>query len=684
MPVKTKIAVFVSLFVLLVLPLTVWSVKNLNFETRKRAEESDAFLGEINETRELNIDKPIYRLSVSGDLTLNKENSFLRIVLVDKAQKEYLVYESYPLLTAGSSVSFKNACEEACFLDGVLPDSLKIYGKNTTYRLGEISTVDSSRKLGVANIAEEKEKIKARLEEQKIQKLNEQIKAKGMKWIAGKTSVSGLSYEEKKKLFANPDGTPVDKLPNLQGFEYYKGGIFEIKSDIQKTSRAQEASASGLPNAWDWRIVHGENWNTPIKDQGSCGSCWAFAATAATEAFANLYFNQHTDFDLSEQDTISCSGDGNCGGGSHNDALNYHKTTGVVDEDCFKYHAADINCIEKCSSWQNRLVRIGNVTTISSYPPDEILLKRLLIEKGVAATSIPSWNHAMTLVGYGGRSDWKLVKTCDYNEICAHSLGCIPKKCDHLDEELLVCTSNFHNPSAIQTGIKSLFACQLGYENYEWTHKRSEYCPGVDVCLGNQCQDRSQVVIEKGMTECSYKYGYIVSLAPWNNGEFWQYLPQEGENYWIFKNSWGENWGELGYARVVLTLSEIGTVAFPTELVTAPLDHSYWPTGFDGQIKCVDKDNDGYCYWGISENKPDSCPTSCKPEKDCNDSNPNLGPLNENCNYSLEFTPSPTPSIMPTPEVLCPNRHLGNLDCDPNAQVNSKDLNILLNNWKEK
>lgn len=52
------------------------------------------------------------------------------------------------------------------------------------------------------------------------------------------------------------------------------------------------------------------------------------------------------------------------------------------------------------------------------------------------------------------------------------------------------------------------------------------------------------------------------------------------------------------------------------------------------------------------------------------------------CNYSSELTPSPTPSNIPTPEIICPNRNLGNLDCDANSQINQSDLQILLDNWK--
>jgi hypothetical protein len=57
----------------------------------------------------------------------------------------------------------------------------------------------------------------------------------------------------------------------------------------------------------------------------------------------------------------------------------------------------------------------------------------------------------------------------------------------------------------------------------------------------------------------------------------------------------------------------------------------------------VDKDNDGYCNWGISAEKPSTCPSFCKSQKDCDDSNPLKGPFDENLNclayiYSISGT----------------------------------------------
>jgi C1A family cysteine protease len=141
---------------------------------------------------------------------------------------------------------------------------------------------------------------------------------------------------------------------------------------------------ASLPSLFDWRNASGNNFVTPIRDQGSCGSCWAFAVTAALESKALITFNRPgTNLNLSEQIVVSCSGAGNCSGGSPRTASNFLKTTGTNLESCYPYTAQNGNCSSACPNWQNSTYKINDWSDVSSgSPPTASALKNALYTSG--------------------------------------------------------------------------------------------------------------------------------------------------------------------------------------------------------------------------------------------------------------------------------------------------------------
>ena len=137
---------------------------------------------------------------------------------------------------------------------------------------------------------------------------------------------------------------------------------------------------------------------TSIKSQ-RCADCWAHSALGATEAVGNLYFNQHLDLNLSEQELVSCSGAGNClTGGFTHDALNYVQRAGVVDETCFPESGIDESCGTCCTNPQERVMISGVKPIFPVLGEDEI--KRTLIASGPVSFGIIGWWHVMVLAGY--------------------------------------------------------------------------------------------------------------------------------------------------------------------------------------------------------------------------------------------------------------------------------------------
>ena len=102
-----------------------------------------------------------------------------------------------------------------------------------------------------------------------------------------------------------------------------------------------DAMVEALPSTYDART---EGIVTSAKNQGSCGSCWAFASTGAMESHllrAGLAFNPQ---DLAEQQLNSCdtSQSGCCGGSSS--AIRYWETNGPVYETCWAYGDGSTSC----------------------------------------------------------------------------------------------------------------------------------------------------------------------------------------------------------------------------------------------------------------------------------------------------------------------------------------------------
>lgn len=100
-----------------------------------------------------------------------------------------------------------------------------------------------------------------------------------------------------------------------------------------------------LPSHFDWRELNG---CTPVKNQGGCGSCWAFGTLAPLEC--NILIRDHKEVDLSEQWLVSCNTNGwGCHGGwwAH-DYLQWRMDrfngTGAVLEKEFPYKAIDVAC----------------------------------------------------------------------------------------------------------------------------------------------------------------------------------------------------------------------------------------------------------------------------------------------------------------------------------------------------
>jgi C1A family cysteine protease len=165
-----------------------------------------------------------------------------------------------------------------------------------------------------------------------LNQIRNAIANKRARWHADKTSVSDLSMEEKKMRLGLDENHPFGALSSPE--------------------TAAIPTVTALAPTVDWRNVDGISYVSPIKNQGSCGSCWAFAETAALES-QMMIATGGLPTNLSEQILVSCSGAGSCSGGYSSSASTFIQNVGLPVESCFPYTATNNTCSSACVNWQS-------------------------------------------------------------------------------------------------------------------------------------------------------------------------------------------------------------------------------------------------------------------------------------------------------------------------------------------
>jgi KDEL-tailed cysteine endopeptidase len=203
-------------------------------------------------------------------------------------------------------------------------------------------------------------------------------------------------------------------MSNPEFKELYGARYTELRmSRPRPTTDFMHARATNLPSSVDWRTLGAV---TPVKNQGSCGSCWAFATVATIEGINQIKTKQLVS--LSEQELVDCdSGDEGCDGGLFEHAYDFvKKNGGLTTETFYPYLAKKQTC--NINKEKSHSAIIDGYETVPAN--DEEALKKAVAAQPVAVAIDASGsdlqfysegvftgdcgkelNHAVTVVGYG-------------------------------------------------------------------------------------------------------------------------------------------------------------------------------------------------------------------------------------------------------------------------------------------
>ncbi|XP_027062302.1 ervatamin-B [Coffea eugenioides] len=237
------------------------------------------------------------------------------------------------------------------------------------------------------------------------------------------SNVQYIDYINSRNLSYQLTDNQYADMTNEEFISTYLG--YKTRS-LQRDGQNFTSDPVKLPATVDWRK---QGAVTPVKDQGACGSCWAFSAIAAVEGINKIKTGKLVS--LSEQELVDCDYNRNnegCNGGFMDKAFEFIKANGgITTESDYPYKGKRDKC--------NRAKEKDHAVTITGYgkipKSNELALQTAaakqpvsvaidasgfnfqLYSKGVySGYCDKNLNHGVAVVGYGeegGKKYW-LVK----------------------------------------------------------------------------------------------------------------------------------------------------------------------------------------------------------------------------------------------------------------------------------
>jgi len=287
----------------------------------------------------------------------------------------------------------------------------------------------------------------------------------------------------------------------------YLMGALPIPEELDLPAKEFNLGKLAVPDSFDPRDQWGEMCPSlyEIRDQGSCGSCWAFGGSEAFTDRACIQSNGEITIDLSAQDVLSCCktcGFG-CNGGYTSQTWNYFMNYGIVTGGLYEGVGCRPYSIQPCEHHTDAQTRVQcDDLPFEDTPSCDMTCQDSYSEN--------SYTTPVTPIRY---TDDK-VKTASAYKVGSSAAT----RVEEIQVELMT-----NGPIEVSFTVYEDF---LAYRSGVYYHVSGE---------------------SHG--------GHAVKMIGWGHDE------ESGLDYWLIANSWNNDWAEEGFFRIKRGVNECGIEA---------------------------------------------------------------------------------------------------------------------------
>jgi cathepsin L len=262
----------------------------------------------------------------------------------------------------------------------------------------------------------------------KIKSLRDEVTEKKFTFEVAYTAALDLKESE---LVGTLQPKPINLDIVKQQEDFNKKLEVKARLDMQKLKIKEPnvSAVSAIPSCYVASAFF-----SPVKNQGGCGSCWAFAAAAQFEHTHKKFYG--TVPNLSEQDMVSCGKTcagidaGSCGGGHSFRAFDYIRCFGNAKETSFPYTATNGVCVAKPKTFwayfwsqltnsggfptrdqiKSRIQSYGAVVTYMKAGVGSFQAYKSGVYNGYPSNNTHNIDHAVIIVGWCDQMNAWIIK----------------------------------------------------------------------------------------------------------------------------------------------------------------------------------------------------------------------------------------------------------------------------------